>query len=299
MYSSNSISFSSLFSNHSGFCRLCIDIKPVLINDSSHKVQIHHLVKESGQYNLENCRILVNLKFDIDFMRRMLRGYNDLLVLDLLKYGFPIGCTSRISHFSSVHRYKPKNHLGAEKFPVDIHNYLVKESSHEAIMGPFKRNPFLEPLKLSPLNYVPKSDHSERIVILDLSYQKNGVSVNNLVDNYYLGEKCDLIFPKIDDFISLILSKGSLIFKLDLCGAYRQISICPSDCNLVPFRWQNHIFCDTDLTMRLRSSSQICQRVTNAFSYMFRNVGLAVLNCLDDFGGVEKPDLACFAFKYS
>ena len=87
------------------------------------------------------------------------------------------------------------------------------------------------------------------------------------------------------------------MFKLDLKRAYRQISICPNDYSLVAFHWQNHIFCDTVLPMGLRSSAHICQRVTNAFSYMLLNVGTAVLNYLDDFAGVEKKEIAFFAFE--
>ena len=49
--------------------------------------------------------------------------------------------------------------------------------------------------------------------------------------------------------------------------------------------------------MGLRSSAHICQRVTNVFSFMMLNIGLAVLNYLDDFGGVEHGDMAWFAFS--
>ena len=57
------------------------------------------------------------------------------------------------------------------------------------------------------------------------------------------GDKLDLVFPKVDDFVELIKSKGKgcLIFKKDLRRAYRQISICPSDYNLVSFVWGKHI----------------------------------------------------------
>ena len=42
--------------------------------------------------------------------------------------------------------------------------------------------------------------------------------------------------------------------------------------------------------MGLHSSAHICQRVTNAFSFIFLNIGLGVLNNLEDFGGVERKD---------
>ena len=115
----------------------------------------------------------------------------------------------------------------------------------------------------------------------------------------YLGDRVSLIFPKVDDFISLIRSKGPgcLLYKLDLRRAYRQISICPSDYNLVGFTWRKHTFCDTVLPMGLRSSAFICQRVTSAFAFMMFQLGFCVLNYLDDFAGAESRTNAKFAFQ--
>ena len=49
--------------------------------------------------------------------------------------------------------------------------------------------------------------------------------------------------------------------------------------------------------MGLRSSAVICQRVTNAISYMMFQVGVAILNCLDDLAGAETPDRAEVAYS--
>ena len=293
----NHVNQTQNFCNHSSKCLICNRVKPILIDDSIKKLDMHRLVKASGKYNFECKKIPVNSKFNTNFMRRMLHGYNDLQVCELLKYGFPIGFVSDTKKINK--NSKVKNHKGAVEFPKEIEKYLMKEASFRAIMGPFKNNPFTENIILSPLNSVPKS-LSERRIILDLSFPKKGNSVNSYVPkDQYLGDSVDLFFPNVDDFTSLILAKGqgALLYKLDLRRAYRQISICPSDYNLVAFKWKNHIFCDTVLPMGLRSSAHICQRVTNAFSFMMLNIGLAVLNYLDDFGGVEQGDVAWFAFS--
>jgi hypothetical protein len=44
---------------------------------------------------------------------------------------------------------------------------LIKEASYQAVVGPFKDNPFNEPTALSPLNSAPKKDSSERRDIVD------------------------------------------------------------------------------------------------------------------------------------
>lgn len=233
-------------------------------------------------------------------MRIMLRNYYDLQVCDFLEFGFPIGfkgCAKNLHSKDQIWKYK--NHKGATQFPKDINSYIEKESIHEAIIGPFKSNPFDENLIISPLNSVPKKESNERRIIMDLSFPK-GNAVNDYIDkNEYLGEFTQLIFPKVDDFVELIKQKGKgcLLFKKDLKRAYRQISIDPKDYNLVSFVWNKHVFCDTVLSMGLRSAANICQRTTNAISFIMLQVGIAILNYLDDLAGAEHKQKAEFAYK--
>ena len=92
---------------------------------------------------------------------------------------------------------------------------------------------------------MPKKDSSERRVILDLSYPKTASINDGINKDVYLDENVSVIFPKVDDLIELIKIKGQgcFLFKKDLRQAYRQISICPSNYNLVSFIWGKHIFC--------------------------------------------------------
>ena len=57
-----------------------------------------------------------------------------------------------------------------------------------------------------------------------------------------------------------------------------------------------HIFCDSVLSMGLKSSVTICQRVINAISFIMFQIGIAILNYLDDLVGAEKKELANFAY---
>jgi hypothetical protein len=87
------------------------------------------------------------------------------------------------------------------------------------------------------------------------------------------------------------------MFKKDFRKAFRQISICPSDYNLVAFCWKKHIFCDTVLSMGLRSAAHICQRVTNAIAFIMYNIGICILYYLNDLAGVETRQNAPFAYN--
>ena len=262
-------------------------------------IRIHEKVKASAQYNFIGCKIPLNNRIDTEFMKTMLHDYNDKTVCELLKYGFPIGVVEyndKLENILPVWKYY--NHRGANEYPEAMLNYLLKEKSYNAVLGPFKSNPFSSKLKISPLNSVPKKDVSDRRIFLDLSFPK-GSALNDFINkSEYLGESINLVFPKIDDMCELIKAKGNgcLLFKKDLKRAFRQISICPGDYNLVSFIYKKHIFCDTVLSMGLRSAAYICQRVTNAVAYILLTLGVIVLNYLDDFAGAEKVQYAEFAY---
>ena len=49
--------------------------------------------------------------------------------------------------------------------------------------------------------------------------------------------------------------------------------------------------------MGLISAPNICQRVTNAISFIILQIGLAILNHLDDLAGVEHKEYAIFAYN--
>ena len=48
--------------------------------------------------------------------------------------------------------------------------------------------------------------------------------------------------------------------------------------------------------MGLKSAAHICQRVTNAISFMMFQIGISILNYLDDLAGAETQDKAFFAY---
>ena len=79
---------------------------------------------------------------------------------------------------TSVRSSTVRNHKGATNFSTYIHTYLRKEKSYHAVVGPFKANPFIEDMAISPLNSVTKKDSLERSVIVDLSFPE-GFSVND------------------------------------------------------------------------------------------------------------------------
>ena len=249
-------------------------------------VSIHNIVKKSGLYNFQGCKIPIYSKINIFFLRSLLQNYSDAQVCDFLEYGWPVG------HDGSPFRSSfSRNHSGATDFPDDIAKYLKKESSYKAIVGPFKTNLFSCPSTLSPLNSVPKKDSTERRVIVDLSFPEGEAVNSGIFKDRYLGDEISVSYPTVDDFIMLIKSKGQgcRMFKRDLKRAYRQLVVDPGDIHLLGYKWRGHLYYDRVLTMGLRSAAYICMRTTNAIAFICQNMGIDILNYLDDLAGCDIP----------
>ena len=293
---SKSIELKDISKNVCQHKETCKTAKNLTLNEIQDKIMIHKQVQKSGKCNFQACRILINTRINTKFMKHMLINYNDFQVCELLDFGFPIGFEGSVENlFSQKQLWTYKNHKGATKFSDDINSYIQKESKYSAVLGPFKNNPFDSKLIISPLNSVPKKESCERRIIMDLSFRK-GNAVNDYVSkDEYLGEKAQVIFPKVDDYVELIKTKGKGCLLLK--RAYRQIYIDPKYWPLVSFIWNKHVFCDTVLSMGLRSAANICQRVTNAISFMMLQIGIAILNYLDDLAGAESKENAVFAYN--
>ena len=84
--------------------------------------------------------------------------------------------------------------------------------------------------------------------------------------DFYLGDKVSLTYPGVDYLVEIVKAKGKgcLLFKRDLRGAYRQISIDPGDSSLVGYTFDGKLYFNKILSMGLKSSAFILQRVTTS-----------------------------------
>ena len=263
------------------------------MDNIDHFLRICNQVRLSGMHNFQKCKIPVNYHLNFQFLREILIDYDDSVVCDFLQYGWPVGHSG--SPFSSAFK---KNHKGATDFPEDIKNYFKKELKYNAVLGPFKSNPFDEDIAISPINSVPKKDSKERRVIVDLSYPENNSVNDGISKDFYLGNSISVSYPTVDDFVKLIKSKGKgcKIFKKDLKRAYRQLNVDPGDIHLLGYKWKGHLYFDKVLTMGLRSAAYICMRTTDAIKYICQKFDISILNYLDDLAGCELSDRSDYAF---
>ena len=250
-------------------------------------------------FNADGCKFGTNSTWNLDKFESYLTNYHDIEVIKYLKYGWPINTKDTV-----VLADMPRNQKGVDENEQKMINYLECELRNKAIVGPFRDNPFGKIARFSPLGTRNKKDNPSKIrVIHNLSYPFKGPSVNDSIDkDHYLGKEIKLKYPGVDNLVQIIMQKIDgqntiLLFKRDLTRAYRQIFIDIGFIHLVGFSYKEMIFFDLSLSMGLKISAYICQRISSAVIYIFRSKGHSAINYLDDLGGAEIANRARKAFE--
>ena len=152
--------------------------------------------------------------------------------------------------------------------------------------GPFDTVPFPF-MSISPLGAVPKSGSTAIRVIHDLSYPKNGDSVNMcIVDESYHNTRFDDAADRVK-----LDGVGTLLVKLDVLSAYKQIVVREVDWPLLGFKWNDKFYYDRTLPFGLRSSCRKWELFATALHYFLKHeAGIPhVEHYVDDFLLIIKP----------
>ena len=249
-------------------------------------IRLHQEVLTKGYPNRWGAHIPVNTKWNLERFQELLNDYEDIDVIEWLRYGWPSGRLPSLAD-PTINNL---NHKGATDHPAALQEYINKERRHGAVMGPFDRIPFQTKVGISPLSTRPTQGTEERRIILDLSFPP-GNSVNDgMIKDNYLGFQASLTFPKVDDFAFRIFSLGKhcMMFKVDLSRYFRQLPLDPGDYSLIGYVIGGKIYFDKVLPMGMRTAPYIAQRVTNAIAYIHRQLQYFILNYVDDFVGAEE-----------
>ena len=107
-----------------------------------------HKVLKSGKPNRYGCQIPVTSGWNLDRMYTLLQDYEDVDVVEWLRFGFPVSWDDERGSPTPADR----NHLGATLFPSHINAYLDKEIRLCATMGPFHLPPFVDRIGILPLS---------------------------------------------------------------------------------------------------------------------------------------------------
>ena len=197
-------------------------------------------------------------------------------LLNGIRNGFSIG----FDHSSPLQPAQ-NNMSSAYQHTEVVQEYLTKECQENRVLGPLPRSK-TEGIHISRFGVIPKKHQSNKWrLILDLSFPQS-TSVNDGIDP----ARCSLSYASIDDAAHIIAQMGpnTLLAKIDIAKAYRNISVNPRDRILLGMSWNNNIFVDTALPFGLRSAPKIFCAISDTLEWILWCKGVSsCLHYIDDF----------------
>ena len=272
--------------------------------DPGYFLSLNKLVSAPGHnypantYNFRGARIpLVHTQLNIPKWKELLASYPKADIIEKLEFGFPIGIGPEPELEPTL-----KNHSSSYLYYSWVDKFCVKEISKCGMSGPLSTVPFSE-YHVSPMMTAVKKP-SKRRVVFDASF---GISLNKSTPKeFYLHERAEYDFPKLDDFEVLILKvgTGARMWKRDLERYFLQLPIDPVDYPKTGFIWRSNFFFFVSYMFGLRHSGLAGQSVTSAVTWMHRQEGAKhdgnefnTLNYSDDLAGVEDGSRADLSFQ--
>ena len=257
-------------------------------------IQMAHMIKESGVPNYRLARIPIHSDLRIEAWERHLQGYPDTRLIHYLKYGFPLSIKSH----DKLPITEVRNHFSAIAHSQAVEEYLTKEISAGAILGPFGID-LAHGIHSSPLLTRPK-DVDKRRVILNLSHP-SGSSVNDQVDRMrFDGVTFRLRFPSIDNITEEILKigEGVTLAKVDVSRAFRNLRIDPGDALNFGIQWRGRQYLDAAAAFGWVHGSGAFQMASDAIPFLMAKRGYKMFPYIDDYILVTHRANADDAFQY-
>ena len=207
-------------------------------------------------------------------------------ILKGIKQGFRIGFNR-----SSVQlRCRQGNMHSASEQPEVVENYLQEESrAGRVIHIPSQKEAEELGIHYSPFGVIPKKGKPDKWrLILDLSAPE-GHSVNDGISK----ELASLSYVSVDQVVSAIRQRGrgSLMAKMDIKHAYRNVPVHPKDRLILGMQWKGSSFVDAALPFGLRSAPLLFTAVADAVQFIMEKWGVGwVAHYIDDFITVGSPE---------
>ena len=179
--------------------------------------------------------------------------------------------------------------------PGTVSEYVGKELREGRILEFSLEEASALSIQCSPLGMIPKKNKPGKWrLIVDLS-SPTGASVNDGIAK----ELCSFQYTSVDVIAGHILrmGRGTLMAKMDIMHAYRNVPVHPEDRLLLGMMWDGKVYVDKTLPFGLRSAPLIFTAVADALMWMMQQKGVTTVDhYLDDFITLGKPNSAeCLA----
>ena len=272
------------------YCNLPAQL-PLDMNDPESYLRAVDLISASGLPNYKAARIPLPSAFDCEYLEKQMVDYHDKVVLDYIKFGFPLG----IKQWSQIISNTSENHASAKAYPDEVSAFIHDELAFDALLGPFEQKP--HPLfTWSPLMTRPKG--SGQRIILDLSYGEG--SVNKATDrDLFDGKPFKLKLPSLDGLLPILeeLGADAHLWKIDISQAFRNVRIDSQDAIHLGIMWQNQYYIDKNLAFGAVHSTAIFEHITNLICFILAKQDIKIFNFIDDIYAFCHKDVAQQAFE--
>ena len=214
------------FLNHSvdEFQFIGPDRFPVNITEVDQCLNIASTIASNGLPNYAKARIPLTSGLNIEEWEKELVDYPDKMLIEYFKFGFPLS----LSDPEPLNNTSISNHHSALQYPTAVDDYLQKEISLGAIIGPVDHGGS-DMYQCLPLLSSPKGNQTRRI-ILNISHPY-GNSVNDrLPRDKFDGKAFTLRFASVDTIVETIITLTDcdpVLYKIYIARAFRNIRVDP------------------------------------------------------------------------
>ncbi len=206
-------------------------------------------------------------------------------IVEGIRKGFRVGCRKEPTSSAT----KPlRNMPSAQDKPEVIDEYLAEECSKGRVIGPL--DPQRVPqVHVNRFGVIPKGTSGKWRLIVDMSFPP-GSSVNDGICESI----CSLSYVGVREVVRGIVTRGrgTLMAKVDVKSAYRNVPVHPDDRWLMGMKWRGSVFVDVALPFGLRSAPKIFTAVADAVEWITKKRGADfVIHYLDDFLVMGAPEI--------
>ena len=208
------------------------------------------------------------------------------LILQGIEEGFRVGYDAR----AATLKQKPGNLISAAEQPEVVSIYLEKELRASRILRVGSEDEARSlGIHCSPFGVIPKKNKPNKWrLIVNLSALESH-SVNDGISK----ELASLSYVSVDDVAARVrqLGRGTVMAKMDIKQAYRNVPIHPADRYLLGMAWKGKVYIDTALPYGLRSAPLIFTALADALQWIMEQKGAVhIFHYIDDFITLGAPD---------
>ena len=172
---------------------------------------------------------------------------------------------------------------------------IEKEIQLGRVAGPFEQPPFNN-YHISPLFLRPKTVEGEFRMIMDLSFPKDGSSINaNILES----EK-KVHYASVQDAFQIAqLLPGGYSCKIDIKDAFRLLPIHATDLPKLCFKINKYFYYDRVLPQGCGSSCALFERFSTAIHHIFAHFapGCKTVHYLDDYLFYAPTKTLCLGYR--